>query len=302
MQVTLPAGAKPRTLPAGVQPAIAASENDSALAVELELISILAGAAFRGSVRSREFLRFVVEEALAGRQDELKERTIGVAVMGKAADYDTGGDSGVRVRANDVRKRLALHYEDAAPKAGIRIELPLGMYAPRFVAGPSRAPAEKKVEAPRPPAMLFWQLAAPTLVAVFLALAVIRTNVETSDTFSRFWDQAIAGRTEIDVEVDSGAGTLIPTAMADAALPFERLSGEFPPVHVTAAGAKHAAGACVIRLSLTEKPAGKTAFRLGRALVFRGDAGGPVVWVWGEDPEALRVAAQRLTSRPGFPM
>src|SRR6516165_907765 len=132
MQATLTGDARPAQLRPGVQRAIASSANDEALAAELELVSILNGPAFQGSARSREFLRFVVEEALAGRQDLLKERTIGVSVMGKASDYDTGADSTVRVRANEVRKRLAAHYEALAPKAGIRIELPAGAYAPRF--------------------------------------------------------------------------------------------------------------------------------------------------------------------------
>src|SRR6516225_6200448 len=126
MQASLTGDPRPVQLRPGVQPAIASTANDQTYAVELELISLLEGPAFRNSARSRAFLQFVVEEALAGRQDLLKERTIGVSVMGKASDYDTGADSTVRVRANEVRKRLAAHYEALAPKAGIRIELPAG--------------------------------------------------------------------------------------------------------------------------------------------------------------------------------
>lgn len=67
MQATLPEGARPARLKPGVQGAIAASADDAALATELELVSILDGRAFCGSSRSCAFLRFVVEEALAGR-------------------------------------------------------------------------------------------------------------------------------------------------------------------------------------------------------------------------------------------
>ena len=76
----------------------------------------------------------------------LKERTIGAAVLGKPPDYDTGADSAVRVRANEVRKRLAAHYDAAAPRAGIRIELPLGSYTPKFTpvaAGRRTAPPRR---------------------------------------------------------------------------------------------------------------------------------------------------------------
>jgi hypothetical protein len=282
----------------GIPKAIAVSANDPTFAVELELVTILDGPAFQGSARSRAFLRFVVEEALAGRQDAIKERTIGVCVLGKPSDYDTGADSTVRVRANEVRKRLAAHYDRAAPRAGIRIELPLGAYAPKFttVAPAPPVPAEKPVE---PPPMQLWQLAAPTLIAIFLTLIVVRGGVESHDAFSRFWDQAMAGRTSIAVEVDSVSGPSISPAMADAAMPMERLADMLGvPVHIVAAHGDENGGACVVRLSITEKPAGWKPFHLGGATLFRGDH---AVWVWAGNAEALRAAAQTLTSRTGFP-
>ena len=146
MDAILSTASKPPLLRAGIQPAIAAGENDRQASVELELIGILDGPSFRGSSRSAAFLRFVVEETLAGRQEMLKERTIGAAVLGKAPGYDTGADSGVRVRANEVRKRLASHYDVSPAKAGIRIELPPGTYVPRFV--PAVAPAAQLVAPP----------------------------------------------------------------------------------------------------------------------------------------------------------
>jgi hypothetical protein len=301
MQATLSEGARPAGLKPGVQPAIAASAYDAALAAQLELLSVLEGPAFRGSPRSCAFLRFVVDETLAGRGEILKERVIGTAVLGKPSDYDTGADSSVRVRANDVRKRLAAHYEAAAPKCGIRIELPSGTYTPRFahVASP---PESTPTHPPEPPPMLLRQLAAPTLVAIFLALIAIRADMESSDSFSRFWNQVMAGRTEILVELDSQAGTSISPVMADAAMPLERLAAALQvPVHITAAGADQHPDSCIIRLSLTARPPGRVAFRLGRAAVFRAASPDAAVWVWAENAEALRYATQVLTSRSGFP-
>lgn len=300
MQATLSEGARPAGLKPGVQPAIAASAYDAALAAQLELISVLEGPAFRGSLRSCAFLRFVVEETLAGRGDILKERIVGAAVLGKPSDYDTGADSSVRVRANDVRKRLSAHYEAAAPKGGVRIELASGTYTPRFT---TVAPPPQALPAcpPQPP-MLLRQLAAPTLIAVFLALIAIRADVESSDGFSRFWNQAMVGRTDIVVELDSQAGASVSPLMADAAMPLERLAGALHvPVHVVAAGGAEHPTSCIIRLSLTSWPPGREALRIGRAAVFRGSVRGPAVWVWAESAEALRSAAQVLTSRSGFP-
>ena len=267
MQATLTGDARPAQLRPGVQRAIASSADDHVLAAELELISILEGPAFHNSARSREFLRFVVEETLAGRQNLLKERTIGISVMGKATDYDTGADSTVRVRANEVRKRLAAHYEAATLKAGIRIELPVGAYAPRFTSVAIPAAAEGRLQ---PPAMLLWQLAAPTLAAVFLALVAIRGGVESSDSFARFWDRAMAGRTEIAVVVDADAGGAISPAMADAALPIERLSETLQvPVHLMAAGTIPPRHSYMIRLSLKDRPAGGRSLAVGSATLVR---------------------------------
>ena len=303
MQPTLTRGGKPSQLRPGVQPAIAASADDATLGVQLELVSILDGPAFRGSSRSRAFLRFVVEESLAGRQDLLKERTIGVAAFGKPSSYDTGADSMVRVRANEVRKRLAAHYDSAAPKAGIRIELPLGTYAPRFtpIVAPESTP---EVRPPQPPPMLWWQLAAPTLISIFLILVAIRGGVDSNDAFSRFWDKEMAGRTSIAVVVDSEPGTAaISPAMADAAMPIERLADSLQvPVHLIAAGTRQSPGAYTIRISTVERPAGHRALRLGNATLLYGEPREHEVWLWAHTVDALRTAARTLTSRSGFPL
>jgi hypothetical protein len=77
------------------------------------------------------------------------------------------------------------------------------------------------------------QLAPPTLFAAFLALMAIRRGVESSDAFSRFWNQAMAERTEIAIEVDAGVGESISPAMADAAIPLEALANTLQmPVHI----------------------------------------------------------------------
>src|SRR5689334_20286648 len=78
-----------------------------------ELERILASPAFRGSKRSQEFLRYIVANALDGRTDLLKERSLGVGIFGRPADYDTGDDAIVRVKASEVRKRLAQYNLEA---------------------------------------------------------------------------------------------------------------------------------------------------------------------------------------------
>jgi hypothetical protein len=100
--------------------------------IRAHLQEILIGAPFRGSRRSQEFLAHVVECALAGQCERLKERSLGIDIFSRDASYDTGGDSIVRVTASDVRKRLMQYYAECARTSVFRIELPAGSYIPEF--------------------------------------------------------------------------------------------------------------------------------------------------------------------------
>lgn len=97
-----------------------------------QLERILASPVFGTSKRYPAFLRFVVETTLEGNAECLKERTIGVEVFGRAADYDTNSDHVVRSAAGEVRRRLAQYYVEPDHAGEIRLELPLGSYVPQF--------------------------------------------------------------------------------------------------------------------------------------------------------------------------
>ena len=89
-------------------------------------------ASFKASDRNKRFLRFVVEETLAGRADRIKAYTIAVDVFGRAPEFDPSKDPIVRIEAARLRGALTSYYEDPAHAAGLRIELPRGHYVPAF--------------------------------------------------------------------------------------------------------------------------------------------------------------------------
>lgn len=94
---------------------------------------VLASSEFRTSQRACDFLRYVVEATLKGGADSLKERTIGMDVFGRSSSFEPSDDSSVRVKAGDVRKRLAVYY--ASPEGSaehVLIDLPVGTYVPQF--------------------------------------------------------------------------------------------------------------------------------------------------------------------------
>jgi hypothetical protein len=110
-------------------------------AVRQQLERILESAEFKSSKRCQEFLRFVTERALAGHADELKERTIGVELLGRAASYDPSTDASVRVKAGEVRRRLQTYYSGTGAQDEIRVHLPAGGYVPEFsIASPAPPP------------------------------------------------------------------------------------------------------------------------------------------------------------------
>src|SRR5580704_8281030 len=113
--------------PAGPRPARVSEE-----AVREELSRVLSCHEFRLSKRSQDFVRYVVEHTLSGREDMLKERTIGIEVFGRSTSYEPSDDATVRVKAGDVRKRLGLYYAEEGAQNPVRIELPAGTYVPEF--------------------------------------------------------------------------------------------------------------------------------------------------------------------------
>jgi hypothetical protein len=110
----------------------AAQAGPQAAAFREHLVEVIGSPAFKGSRRSQEFLQHIVESALKGHFDELKERALGVELFGRPAAYDTGDDAIVRVTASDVRRRLHHYYADAANGDRLQITLPAGSYIPEF--------------------------------------------------------------------------------------------------------------------------------------------------------------------------
>jgi len=100
--------------------------------VREQLSRLLANPFFSHSKRFPTFLRFVVEQTLAGDAENIKERTLGVEIFAREAEYDTASDPIVRVTAAEIRKRVAQYYQDPAHDHELRITLPSGSYVPQF--------------------------------------------------------------------------------------------------------------------------------------------------------------------------
>ena len=133
------------TLPATHRPWDPVSEHDC-LEVKEELERILASPPFQNSRRYPALLRYVVEKTLSGKSEDLKERTLGIEVFLRPADYDTNADPVVRFSAGEVRRRIAQFYQESGRHSTVEICMPLGTYVPQF----SRVESpEKRASLPR---------------------------------------------------------------------------------------------------------------------------------------------------------
>jgi hypothetical protein len=107
------------------------------------LQGLLRSRALARSEQLRAFLRYVCEADFEGKAQALNEYAIGVHALGRPKDYSPAEDACVRSRAYELRSKLTSYYEQEAPDAALRIEIPKGSYAPRFVR-PTPAPASAR--------------------------------------------------------------------------------------------------------------------------------------------------------------
>ena len=104
---------------------------------------IVASSGFANSPRMSRFLRFVVEESVAGRGSDLKEYVIGTRVFDKAESFDPSIDPTVRVEASKLRARLTRYYDSEGQADLVRIEIPKGRYSATFHESRSAASASR---------------------------------------------------------------------------------------------------------------------------------------------------------------
>jgi Tfp pilus assembly protein PilF len=100
--------------------------------VTAQLDRILTSPPLESSPSLCRFLRYVVEETLAGRGSSLKEYSLGVMVFDRGEAFDPRMDPIVRVQARNLRVRLAQYYGGQGADDAIVIELPKRTYVPVF--------------------------------------------------------------------------------------------------------------------------------------------------------------------------
>ena len=108
----------------------ASSEDLDPGLVQEQLERILGSSDFDASERNRRFLRYVVDEMLAGRGERIKAYGIATSVLERDESFDPQTDPIVRIEASRLRRSLDRYYLTAGRSDRIRITIPKGSYVP----------------------------------------------------------------------------------------------------------------------------------------------------------------------------
>jgi Tfp pilus assembly protein PilF len=172
------------------------TEEPGGDAARRQLERVLAGAEFVRNDRQSQFLRFLVERHLAGRDHELKESVIAVEVFGRDPGYDPKIDGIVRTEAMRLRARLDRYYAAEGSQDPLVIELPKGGYRPVLRPRPIAPPVAKERVGPAA-----WMATALVAIAVaggaawwWLNPGTSAATVRQNDTNREAHDLYLRGR------------------------------------------------------------------------------------------------------------
>lgn len=94
------------------------------------------------------FLQFITDHALSGDLDAIKEQRIGSEVLGRKDNYDPASDNIVRVRAHELRQKLAKYFDTEGIGERFVITIPKGSYVPTFLARATTAAVTPETQTP----------------------------------------------------------------------------------------------------------------------------------------------------------
>ncbi|MGI9512860.1 MAG: hypothetical protein ACR2OL_08175 [Anderseniella sp.] len=104
--------------------------SDSDVREQLE--RMLAHNSFEATERRKNFLGYIVDEALSGRAERLKGYTIAVSVFDRDESFDADADPVVRLEARRLRRDIEHYYLTAGQNDPVVISIPKGAYVPSF--------------------------------------------------------------------------------------------------------------------------------------------------------------------------
>ncbi len=227
----------------------------NATRVREALEHVLVSDVFGKAERLRNFLSYVVEEAIAGRSEAILGKTIAQDVYFKSFASDDSHINVVRVDAGRLRRKLQQYYETVGKSDELRIHIDSGGYAPWFedCSDATRNDVERRPFRPGLP----WLIGIPAAAMVAVVLAYIwggnrePANDASQTTSARSLErQALSVKSPAAVQAtnycDQARGLLFPVATTDnqilASDIFRMAIREAPDFYCGYAGLAHSLG------------------------------------------------------------
>lgn len=157
--------------------------------VRAELDRLAASPEFDIPPRAKKFLRYIVEETLAGRAERIKAYTVGIEVFERDSGFDSQNDPVVRIEAGRLRRALERYYLIAGLTDPVVISIPKGGYVPNFefrALPPAALPAPvlsppDKARSPQP--RMVWLAAGIALsIIIFIGIPLLGSSRDVSRT------------------------------------------------------------------------------------------------------------------------
>lgn len=105
------------------------SESDGER-LDRQLTKILKSSHFKSAQQMQRFLTYIIEIALFGKGETLKQYTIAVEALGYPEDFDADSNPLVRILGGRVRGRLNKYYDNEGRDDPLIISIPKGSYLP----------------------------------------------------------------------------------------------------------------------------------------------------------------------------
>src|SRR5581483_6793171 len=111
--------------------------------VRSQLRRILDSRTFSNAPSLGRMLEYLVDHAIEGGADEVKQYSIAIEVFGRGETFDPRIDTIVRVQARRLRSRLQAYYETEGGADPIIIRIPVGRYFAVFESAPIPHPGSR---------------------------------------------------------------------------------------------------------------------------------------------------------------
>lgn len=149
------------------------SQQPGHLEIRAALNRVISSAHLNKSPQLANFLRFVVEQELAGNGSRIKAYTIAADALGRDSTFDPQSDPIVRVEAGRLRRALKHYYSNGGCDDPVVIDLPRGHYVPVFRANSAnRSTIARLRKLPYKAVAMLWANAGLVLLIAVVAATV----------------------------------------------------------------------------------------------------------------------------------